>query len=378
MSLKTPNNWTQVTLGDVVRKVESNLKSPKTSEYERYLKVEHLDADSLKIRRWGEMSDGMLPPTFYKVFKKGQILYPTRNPHLRRTAYADFDGICGEKTLTLEPQKGLDKNLFPFVFQQEQLIRYATRMMIGSTNPHIRWRDLARFRFALPSMSKQKKIGEILWALENSIWAYESALKKIRNLLWATFNHDFIPENLPNNWKTLSVNQIAIEIKQTSSSPHMYLKYLGLENLDSGRWISSSYSNSVDFLSNCYIFHKGDLLYGKLRPNLDKCVIATHDGVCTTEIMVLRANHYTSNQFLHYYFHSRSFIHFNAHRSYGTKMPRTNFKILSKFEIPLPPKEEQAKLLRKMETIRNIEVETAAHIEVLQRLKRRLMDSLLK
>src|SRR5207302_7738463 len=121
------------------------------------LLVEHLDADSLRIRRWGDVSDGSLPPTFYKVFRKGQVLYPTRNPHLRRAAFADFDGICGEKTLTLSPTSAVDSLFLPFIFQTEAFIAYATNMRIGSTNPHVRWRDIAEFEFALPLLDQQRR-----------------------------------------------------------------------------------------------------------------------------------------------------------------------------------------------------------------------------
>src|SRR5690348_9873062 len=84
-SKEAQNGWRQVELGDVVEVRNELERVPKEAGFERYLKVEHLDANSLKIKRWGLIKNGDLPPTFYKVFRKGQVLYPTRNPHLCRT-----------------------------------------------------------------------------------------------------------------------------------------------------------------------------------------------------------------------------------------------------------------------------------------------------
>src|SRR5688572_25653229 len=97
------SNWIPITLADVTVKKEENDKANAASRFDKFLKVEHMDAEKLLIKRWGRIGEDELPPTFYKVFRKGQILYPTRNPHLKRVALASFDGICGEKTLTLEP-----------------------------------------------------------------------------------------------------------------------------------------------------------------------------------------------------------------------------------------------------------------------------------
>ena len=133
--------------------------------------MEHLDANSLNIHRWGDSSVEDIPPTFYKIFKKGQILYPTRNPQLRRAALASFDGICGEKTLTLSLIEGCE-GYIPFiahVFHSSKFIEYATNARIGSTNPHIRWRDVADYEFLLPPKAEQKRLAELLWAADEVV-----------------------------------------------------------------------------------------------------------------------------------------------------------------------------------------------------------------
>ena len=171
--------WQTATLGDVVVHRQVQERDPVGAGFDRYLMVEHLDADRLKIARWGLIADDDLPPTFYKVFRKGQVLYPTRNPHLRRTAYADFDGICGEKTLTLESNGQIEPRLLPFILQTDCFIQYATSMAIGSTNPHVRWRDIAKYEFPLPPKDEQRRIADILWAADEVVETRASVADKL-------------------------------------------------------------------------------------------------------------------------------------------------------------------------------------------------------
>lgn len=179
------DRWRIVSLGDVVVHRQEQERNPESAGFERYLMVDHLDADRLKISRWGAIEGGDLPPTFYKVFRSGQVLYPTRNPHLRRVAYADFDGICGEKTLTLESNGEIEPRLLPFVFQTDRFIEHAKSMAIGSTNPHVRWRDIAAYEFPLPPKDEQRRIADILWAADEAVTQKNSALSKVEDVLQA-------------------------------------------------------------------------------------------------------------------------------------------------------------------------------------------------
>lgn len=173
--------WTKVKLSDVVTKREENDKQEARNRFDRFLKVEHLDAESLHVKRWASQEAGdELPPTFYKIFRKGQVLFPTRNPHLRRTALASFDGICGEKTLTLEPNSQLvNPEFLPFLFHCEKFYAHTTSAIVGSTNPHVRWRDVANFEFLLPPMNIQLEILELFKTIDSQLEFEYEVLEKL-------------------------------------------------------------------------------------------------------------------------------------------------------------------------------------------------------
>lgn len=176
-------NWTPVKLGDVFTKREENDKENARNRFDRFLKVEHFDKESLHVKRWASQENGdELNPTFYKIFRKGQILFPTRNPHLRRTVLAPFDGICGEKTLTLEPDDELILPEFmPFLFHSESFYAHTTGAIIGSTNPHCRWRDVANYEFLLPPKDQQAQLAKLLWAMDEVIESLIETNEKLQS-----------------------------------------------------------------------------------------------------------------------------------------------------------------------------------------------------
>lgn len=175
------STWAKVKLIDVVTKKEENDRENAHKRFDRFLKVEHLDAESIHIKQWASQKQGdEINPTFYKIFRKGQILFPTRNPHLRRTALASFDGICGEKTLTLEPNSGvIIPEFIPFLFHSESFYAHTTSSIIGSTNPHCRWRDVANYEFLLPPKALQVELSKLLWAMDNVLQYESEALSKL-------------------------------------------------------------------------------------------------------------------------------------------------------------------------------------------------------
>lgn len=384
-----PKNWELVKLGDVVEHCQELERNPKQTGFSRYLKVEHLDADCLKISRWGDISNGDLPPTFYKIFRAGQVLYPTRNPHLRRIAYADFDGICGEKTLTISPTSRIDSKLFPFIFQNSDFINYTTTMMIGSTNPHIRWRDVASYKFLLPPKEEQRRIGEILWQVEESIRKQEYLqikIQKIKQRLFEKFSYEGIKNSdlkdspigkISKHWDVITLYECIRKRDDFSRPPHNKEKYIGLEHFDSGAHLLKGFIDSTNVKSNCSVFNKGELLYSKLRPYLDKAVLANFDGLCSTEVLVLNSNDLTTNEYLLYHFHSRKFIKYNEHHSYGTKMPRTSFDTIGKYQIALPPLEDQKAILKIIKQFDILGDKFNLNLDNLKNLKKYLLNDLL-
>jgi type I restriction enzyme S subunit len=97
-------------------------------------------------------------------------------------------------------------------------------------------------------------------------------------------------------------------------------------------------------------FQSGDVLYGRLRPYLNKVHRAKFEGVASAEFIVLPASEFYDSDFVKYLLHQRIFVDFAMSRSSGDR-PRVKFDGISDFEFLLPPLNEQRRIVEKIETL---------------------------
>ena len=96
-------------------------------------------------------------------------------------------------------------------------------------------------------------------------------------------------------------------------------------------------------------FHKGQVLYSKLRPYLNKVVLADEDGYCTSEILPLEFERNILPQYARYFLMSPAFLRYANKCSYGVKMPRLGTTDGKKAIISVPPVKEQKRIIMAIE-----------------------------
>ena len=138
---------------------------PAAADADRYVGLEHIDPESLKIRRWGETSD---VESSKIIFKSGDIIFGKRRAYQRKLAVADFDGICSAHAMVLRPRTDVVLEEFlPFFMQSDIFMDRAVKISVGGLSPTINWKDLAREEFALPPLEEQRRIAEVLQVTTN-------------------------------------------------------------------------------------------------------------------------------------------------------------------------------------------------------------------
>ena len=151
-------------IGDIIERAVEIAPADERTKFARFVGVEHLDPDDIKLRRWGSVDEDVLPPTFRYVFRSGMVLFPTRRPALRKCARATFDGITGEKLLVLvsrDPDR-LHPKFVPHILASPLVLRWVVERAVGSVTPHFRWSDLAECIVPIPPIVAQVKAAEIL------------------------------------------------------------------------------------------------------------------------------------------------------------------------------------------------------------------------
>ena len=158
--------------------------------------------------------------------------------------------------------------------------------------------------------------------------------------------------DLPDGWTWTTLGEI-IEPSKKKVNPLEIeeVPYISLEHIEKDTGKLLRHGRSSDVRSSKTKFNSGDLLYGKLRPYLNKVYISDFEGVCSTDLLVFPKNELLSSMFLLYRFLCRDFVNYASHNVSGVNLPRVNFQTLSRFKIPLPPLPEQHRIVAKIEEL---------------------------
>ena len=128
---------------------------------------------------------------------------------------------------------------------------------------------------------------------------------------------------------------------EVTNVPYIGLEHIEQESLRLNGWGTSSEVDSAKFR-----FRKGDILFGKLRPYFRKVVRAPFDGICSTDIWVVRAREGYDQGYLFYWMASYDFVDFASKGSEGTRMPRAKWEHVERFTRPRLSLKEQRAIAR--------------------------------
>ena len=125
-------------------------------------------------------------------------------------------------------------------------------------------------------------------------------------------------------------------------------------------------------------FHKGDVLYSKLRTYLNKVLLASDDGFCTTEIIPITCNSLVCPAYINHVLRSKYFLDYTIQCGYGVKMPRLSTTDACNGLIPLPPFNEQERIVnaveRWLELIDLLDFDKIELSSVIQKTKSKILD----
>ena len=152
--------------------------------------------------------------------------------------------------------------------------------------------------------------------------------------------------------------------------------YVGLEHVASGRFVRDGEGTASNVRSAKYVFAPGDILYGKLRPYLDKAVLAQDVGICTTELLVLRPKEGVDPRFVVGVVHAPTFIEHAVAGTTGVQHPRTSWSHISNFNLPAVNAKEQTKTADVLWQAHDAITANEVVIEVAIALKRAAMRTL--
>ncbi|EAK0807045.1 restriction endonuclease subunit S [Campylobacter coli] len=356
----------------------------------RDLKSKFISSSSEKI------SNEAILKTNMKVVPKGTLLMSFKLT-LGKTAFAECDLYTNEAIAAIFiKDKNINKYFLDYVLKFTDLEKYVDNAVKGKT---LNKQKLKQIEIPLPPLKEQERIVGILdesfAKIDESIKILEQDLLNLDELMQSALQKAFNPlkdnakENykLPQGWEWKSLGEISNYGKTSQIKPSQLKSddwILELEDIEkeSGILLQKVLFQVRQSKSNKIKFHKGDILFGTLRPYLKKAIITDDNGACSSEIMPFSTGNSITNHFIYYYLFT-NFLHDRiSSLIYGARMPRLGTKDGKSLQIPLPPLKEQEQIASHLDElsshVKNLKQNYQAQIKDLQELKKSLLDKAFK
>ncbi len=301
----------------------------------------------------------------YKLVKINDIAYNKMRMWQGALGVSDYQGIVSPAYVILNPRANINSKYYHYLYRSPKYVRYSYNYSYGICDDQLslRYKDFSKMYSIVPPIDEQDKIVSFIEYKEKQINKLIKKQKKLIELLeekkkiiiteavtkgldksvpMKDSGIDYIGQ-IPQNWEIKKIKQILKQI----SKKKIYRGgiYIGMENIESwtGRFNVVLNAN-IEGTSN--VFSKGQILFGKLRPYLAKCIITDCAGLCSSELLVLKPNKDQDENFIQKLMLSKTFIDLVDASTYGAKMPRANWGFIKNIECAIPDINEQREIIK--------------------------------
>ena len=383
---------------------------PTFEDSERYIGLEHLDTGSLHIHRWG--TDIILKGKKLRM-KKGDILFAKRNAYLRRVSIAPFDGIFSAHGMVLRPKEDVIlPEYFPHFLQSEIFFEHALAISVGSLSPTINWKTLAKQEFSLPPNNEQRRIAEILWAVDDAVEKYRNlreviqrnqiqlSISLMNNGLYrnnkneievaSPFQTKKINKSISKTWKAYKLFDLIQSADNGFASGERDengIVQLRMNNITrSGRFLWKDITRLPENIADIdmYLLKPGDIVFNNTNSEDLVGKSAYFEGYCED---VVFSNHFTRirvkpnvllPKYLSFWLRSKFFIGLFSRRCQRwVGQAAVQIENLLQLEMLIPPIDEQIEIIKILELheqeFRNI----SSQVEILMVIKKYLLERLI-
>lgn len=324
---------------------------------------------------------GIISSSNKNKFHKGWVLYSKLRPYLNKVLVADEDGVCTTEIVPINTKAAKVPLLAEYLqsyLMSPYFLSYANQLAHGVKMPRIGTKDAKAALVPIPPIKEQARIVQKLSNILKLISSADKSRQELKHLgdilkqqlLLQAIQGKLVPQlenepkvkqigdvpedvpfDIPEKWAWIQLGELinygsSKQIKGSQITPSTWV--LDLEDIEknSGKLLKKKYGTKTTSNKSC--FKKGDVLYGKLRPYLNKVLIADEDGCCSTEIVpisVSSAKLELDAEFLCYFLRSPYFVGYANSCAYGVKMPRLGTKDAKSAWVAIPPLKEQRRIV---------------------------------
>ena len=331
--------WEQREVGDLL--IERSQQAPMSDEYPlmAFIANEGVAPKGERYDRSALVTDTV--NKLYKKTEKGDFIYSSNNLETGSIGLNKYGKACISPVYSIfEPTGIADSDFLGRRLVRKDFINAMVKWRQGVI--YGQWRihesDFLKIEISVPSVEEQRKIGAYLDQLDNLITLHQRKCALLFSPFQAFISMMFITSTF--SWEQRKFEEIAVRSSVICSDDT--LPRVEYEDIVSGTGRLNKDIYAKQSSKSGIVFHQGDVLYGKLRPYLQNWLLPTFDGLAVGDFWVLQPQNADSS-FLYRLIQSRQFDEV-ANQSTGTKMPRADWKLVSKtvFSIPSNISEQAA------------------------------------
>lgn len=280
--------------------------------------------------------------------------------------FADRDYCLGRGVAALRAKDNLDQKYLSFVidFYRTKLLSAAR----GATFLQISKADIETLMIPLPPLGEQKRIAEILGGMSKAIQILEHELQLLGEISVLEQQNNLSTQKL-SDLVTIRSGTVDPTLSVNRNLPHIAPDSI---EKNTGRILQIRSCEEDKVTSGKYHFYKGDVLYSKIRPYLNKVVIAPFEGLCSADMYALRPKEGINSEVLQALLMSKDFLAYAEQWSGRASIPKINRKALLAYNVPKMTDKQVNEVKAKMQSIHKVVELKCRKLSLLQELQKSL------
>ena len=306
------------------------------------------------------------------MLPKGTVLFTSR-AGIGKTAILSAEGCTNQGFQSIVPHAN-DLDSYFIFSRTNELKKYGEIVGAGSTFVEVSGKQMAAMTLMMPpKFNEQKTIGDFFKRLDSLLTLHQRKYEKLLNIKKSMLEKMFpkegevVPEirfkGFTGAWEQRKFGEMANRRSEVSASGN--LPRVEYEDIVSGTGTLNKDVFEKQSQKQGIVFHSGDVLYGKLRPYLQNWLLASFNGLAVGDFWVLEPQGLNSN-YLYRIIQTKQFDEI-ANQSVGTKMPRADWKLVSKATFLNPASFNEQRLIGKF--FKDIDSLLTLHQRKLEMLK---------
>ncbi|WIV12818.1 restriction endonuclease subunit S [Proteiniborus sp. MB09-C3] len=361
-----PEHWDITKLGYRARMIVPMRDKP--TEFNGnipWIRIEDVDGKYIEDSKSEQrVSEELVKKMNLKVYPIGTVLC-TCSCNMGTTVIVKKPLISNQTFIGIVPMKDLDSTFLYYAMNANS--KRLQHLAEGAIQQYLSRHDFEHLKLAFPDKKEQTAIANFLdqktAEIDGLITDKEKLIELLQEKRQAIITEavtkglnssvrmkdsgiEWIGE-IPEHWDIRRIKYLSNIRNVKASDGDNDKTYVGLESIESktGKLLTNNNDEQQAVGETANIFRKGDVLFGKLRPYLAKCIVADFNGRCTSELLVLRTASNMLPEYLYLFMLSPIFIDVVNSSTYGAKMPRASWDFIGNLKVPLPNIKEQEEIV---------------------------------